>query len=49
VRADPRVTKRLAVLGGAPMPMTPADFGKLVAVDTAKWAKVVQFAGITPG
>jgi hypothetical protein len=30
------------------MPMAPADFSNLVAVDTEKWAKVVQFAGIKP-
>jgi hypothetical protein len=25
---------------------TPADFGKLIADDTEKWAKVIKFAGI---
>jgi hypothetical protein len=25
---------------------TPADFGRLIADDTEKWAKVVKFAGI---
>jgi tripartite-type tricarboxylate transporter receptor subunit TctC len=48
VLADPRIKTRFAELGGAPMPMMPADFGKLVAVDTEKWAKVVKFAGIKP-
>jgi tripartite-type tricarboxylate transporter receptor subunit TctC len=48
VLADARVKTRFAELGGAPMPMAPADFGKLVAVDTEKWAKVVKFAGIKP-
>jgi hypothetical protein len=28
--------------------MTPAEFGKLVADETEKWAKVVKFAGIKP-
>jgi hypothetical protein len=28
------------------MIVTPATFGKLVADETAKWAKVVKFAGI---
>ena len=46
--ADPRVKARLAELGGAPMPMAPTDFGRLVAADTEKWAKVVKFAGIKP-
>jgi tripartite-type tricarboxylate transporter receptor subunit TctC len=48
VLADPRVKTRFAELGGAPMPMAAADFGRLVAVDTEKWSKVVQFAGIKP-
>jgi hypothetical protein len=30
------------------MPMTPADFGKLIADETEKWGKVVKFAGIKP-
>jgi tripartite-type tricarboxylate transporter receptor subunit TctC len=48
VLTEARVKARFAELGGAPMPMEPAAFGKLVAVDTEKWAKVVQFAGIKP-
>jgi tripartite-type tricarboxylate transporter receptor subunit TctC len=46
VLANPELKARLADLGGAPMPMTPAEFGKLVADETAKWAKVVEFAGV---
>jgi tripartite-type tricarboxylate transporter receptor subunit TctC len=46
--ADPRLKARFAELGGTPMPMTPADFGKLIADETEKWAKVVRFAGIKP-
>ena len=38
---------RLADLGGLPMPMTPAEFGKLVADETEKWRKVVEFAGVS--
>jgi hypothetical protein len=37
---------RLANLGGVPMPMTPADFGRLIADETEKWAKVIRFTGI---
>jgi tripartite-type tricarboxylate transporter receptor subunit TctC len=37
---------RLADLGSVPMPMTPAEFGKYIADDTEKWAKVVQAANI---
>ena len=29
-------------------PGTPADFGKLIADETAKWGKVIKFAGIKP-
>ncbi len=43
---DPKFAARLADLGGLPMPMTPAQFGKLVDDETAKWAKVVEFAGV---
>jgi tripartite-type tricarboxylate transporter receptor subunit TctC len=46
--ADPKIKQRLADLGGVPMPMTPADFGKLIAEETEKWAKVIKFAGIKP-
>ncbi len=44
--ADPKVQKRLADLGGIPMPMTPADFGKLIVNETQKWDKVIKFANI---
>jgi tripartite-type tricarboxylate transporter receptor subunit TctC len=44
--ADPKIKARLIDLGGMPIPGTPADFGKLLAVETEKWAKVVKFAGI---
>jgi tripartite-type tricarboxylate transporter receptor subunit TctC len=47
--ADAQVDKSLAVLGAAPMPMKPAAFGKFLADETEKWAKVVKFAGIKPG
>jgi len=44
--ADPKMKARLADIGGVPMPMTPADFGRLIADETEKWAKVIKFAGI---
>jgi tripartite-type tricarboxylate transporter receptor subunit TctC len=47
--ADPSMKTRLADLGAVPMSMTPAEFGKLVANETEKWAKVVKFANIKPG
>jgi len=48
VLADPKVQVRLAELGGEPMPMTPAEFGKLVAQETEKWARVIRAANIKP-
>jgi hypothetical protein len=39
---------RFANLGGVPMPMTPAEFGKLIADETEKWAKVIRMANIKP-
>jgi tripartite-type tricarboxylate transporter receptor subunit TctC len=44
---DPKLVERLATLGGIPKPMTPAEFGKLVADETEKWRKVVEFAGVS--
>jgi tripartite-type tricarboxylate transporter receptor subunit TctC len=46
VLADPKLQARLAQLGGKPMPMTPSEFGQLVARETEKWAKVIKAAGI---
>ena len=37
----------LAEMGGIPKPMTPAEFGKLIADETDKWRKVVEFAGVS--
>jgi tripartite-type tricarboxylate transporter receptor subunit TctC len=47
--ADPRMKARLAELGGTMLSGSPADFGKLIADETEKWAKVVKFAGIKAG
>ena len=46
--ADPKLKARLGDLGGTAFPGSPADFGKHVADETKKWAKVVKFAGIKP-
>ena len=42
---DPQMQARLAQLGGRPIPGTPRDFGKVIAAETAKWAKVVVSSG----
>src|SRR5262245_11917994 len=44
--ADPRIKARLADLGGVALTGSPADFEKLIAAETEKWAKVIRFAGI---
>jgi tripartite-type tricarboxylate transporter receptor subunit TctC len=46
--ADPVVKARMADLGSEPLPGSAADFARLVADDTEKWAKVIKFAGIMP-
>ena len=45
---DPKIRAQLADLGGTPLPGSPADFGKLIAEETEKWAKVVKVAGLKP-
>jgi tripartite-type tricarboxylate transporter receptor subunit TctC len=46
--ADPKLRARLADLGGTVLAGSPADFGKLIAEETEKWAKVIKSAGIKP-
>ena len=46
--ADPAIKARLADLGGTPLPGTPADFKKLIAGETEKWAKVIRAENIKP-
>ncbi|MGB6468467.1 MAG: tripartite tricarboxylate transporter substrate binding protein [Xanthobacteraceae bacterium] len=48
VVTDPRVKARFAEIGVEPMSMTPVEFGKFIADETVKWAKVIKFAGIKP-
>ena len=45
--ADPKMRARLAELGGVPIGGTPEDFGKVIAAETEKWAKVVAASGAT--
>jgi len=44
--ATPALKERFHDLGGEVMPMSPAEYGKMVADETAKWAKVVKSAGL---
>jgi tripartite-type tricarboxylate transporter receptor subunit TctC len=48
VVADPRMKAQLVDLGVRPLSMKPAEFGKLIAEQTVKWAKVIKFADIKP-
>ena len=47
VLKDPKLIARFAEIGGVPKPMTPAEYGRLIASETEKWRKVVQFAGVS--
>jgi tripartite-type tricarboxylate transporter receptor subunit TctC len=46
--ADPRIRARIAELGAAAFPTSPSEFGKFVADETEKWAKVIRTANIKP-
>ena len=46
--ADPKIKARLADLGGTALAGSPAEFGKLIADETEKWAKVIRAANIKP-
>lgn len=46
--SDPKLKARIAGLGGTVLAGSPADFGKLIADETEKWAKVIRKANIKP-
>jgi tripartite-type tricarboxylate transporter receptor subunit TctC len=46
--ADPKLKARLADLGGTVLALSTADFGKLIADETEKWAKVIRTGNIKP-
>ena len=46
--ADPKIKARFADRGGTALALTPAEFGKLLADETEKWAKVIRAAHIKP-
>ncbi len=43
--ADPKIKARILELGGTPLTSSPAEFGRLIADESAKWGKVVKFSG----
>ena len=45
--SDPMITARLAEQGWT-LALSPAEFRKLIADETEKWAQVIKFAGIKP-
>jgi tripartite-type tricarboxylate transporter receptor subunit TctC len=46
--ADPKIMTRLAELGGTPLVLSSAAFGKLIGDETDKWGKVIRAANIRP-
>jgi tripartite-type tricarboxylate transporter receptor subunit TctC len=46
--SDPKIKARFVDLGITPLPLTPAGFGKLLADDTEKWAKVIRAVHVKP-
>jgi hypothetical protein len=46
--ADAKMKARLTDLGGTVLAGSPAEFGRFIADETEKWAKVVKFAAIHP-
>lgn len=44
--ADPGIMARISSMGAIVSPDSPADFGRFIAEETEKWAKVINFAGI---
>jgi tripartite-type tricarboxylate transporter receptor subunit TctC len=45
---EPKIKERIENMGSPVLLMSPAEFRKLIAVETERWAKVVQFANIKP-
>ena len=46
--ADPTIKGRLENMGSPVLMMSPAEFRKLIAEETDRWAKVIKFANIKP-
>ncbi|WP_246757439.1 tripartite tricarboxylate transporter substrate binding protein [Methylobacterium sp. OT2] len=47
ILADPVMQKKLTDLGGTPLPVSPEEFGALIAREIEKWRKIVAFSGVT--
>jgi tripartite-type tricarboxylate transporter receptor subunit TctC len=48
VLTDPALKPKFNNLGAVPTPMARAEFGKYIAGEVGKWAKVIKFADIKP-
>ncbi len=48
VLGEDKLKAQLLSFGAVPMPGSPADFGKFIAAEIDKWAKVIRFADIKP-
>jgi tripartite-type tricarboxylate transporter receptor subunit TctC len=44
--SDPKVRQRITDLGNIPLPLSLADFGKLLINDTEKWGSVIRALNI---
>jgi tripartite-type tricarboxylate transporter receptor subunit TctC len=44
--SDPVFKARIAEMGSAALIGTPAEFGRLIADETDKWARVIKFAAV---
>jgi tripartite-type tricarboxylate transporter receptor subunit TctC len=48
IQADPKFKERLSDFGAPLLAMSPEQFGTFIVEETAKWGKVVKFAGLKP-
>jgi tripartite-type tricarboxylate transporter receptor subunit TctC len=46
IMADPKISAQMTAMGNTAVSSSPAEFGQLIAADSAKWAKVIEFADI---
>ena len=44
--ADPKIRARISDLGGTALPVSPAQFGELIAAETEKWGRVFRTGNI---